>query len=79
MGSTRRTRSDHVAHARIGQGKVVPDAFVKQPDAITPELPAPTTQILVVTPARIGLGNVAPGVVIKQSGAITPELPAPTT
>jgi hypothetical protein len=53
--------------------------FIKQPGAITPELLALTTQILVVTPARIGQGKVAPSVFIKQPGVITPEFLAPTT
>jgi len=70
---------DVLARAQIGRGKVAPGVFVRQPGAITPKLPVPTTQILVVTPAQIGQGKVAPVVFIKQPDAITPELPAPTT
>ena len=70
---------DVLARAQIGRGKVAPGVFVRQPGAITPKLPVPTTQILVVTPAQIGQGKVAPVVFIKQPDAITPELLAPTT
>jgi hypothetical protein len=71
--------SRHPCEARIGQGKVAPGVFIKQPGTITPELPSPTTQILVVTPDQIGQGKVAPGVFIKQPSAITRELPSSTT
>jgi hypothetical protein len=43
--------------AQIRQGKVAPSVVIKQPDVITPELPALTTQILVVTQAQIGRGR----------------------
>jgi hypothetical protein len=48
--------------------------FIKQHGVITPEVPAPTTQILVVAQAQIRQGKVAPGVFVKQLGVITPEL-----
>jgi hypothetical protein len=40
--------------------------FVKQPNAITPELLASTTQILVVALARIEQEKVAPGMFIEK-------------
>jgi hypothetical protein len=53
--------------------------YVKQPGAITPKLPALTTQILVIVPTQIGHGKVALGVFVKQPGVINPKLPALTT
>jgi hypothetical protein len=51
--------ADVLAKLRLDRAKVPPEVFVeelsassiKQPDEITPELPAPITQILVITPS----------------------------